>query len=272
MTVTPDLNIEIIVVENDRENHSEKIVREFSEKSRFRISYFLEPEPGLVFARNRSIMEAGNCDFCCFTDDDQVVPPYWLSELLRCQQEFDADGVAGPTFPIFTSEVPPYIKEFHSPTIYTYGTIVKTAFTGCLLLKKKFLDLIEGPFDKRLNFTGGEDIYLTHLISESGGVIRFNPDAVAYEIVPENRSTINYVVRRSYRMSNTGLYVNSLKHISYFKLKSLPRLILRFCNGLLLIIPYMVFSRKNRLKGLIKIVKAVGGFNFALGIQNKFYK
>lgn len=33
MTVTPDLNIEIIVVENDRENHSEKIVRSFQRKA-----------------------------------------------------------------------------------------------------------------------------------------------------------------------------------------------------------------------------------------------
>jgi succinoglycan biosynthesis protein ExoM len=272
METIPDSDIRIVIVENDTENRTEKIIREFSAKSKFRICYYLETEKGLVFARNRSVKEAGDCDFCCFTDDDQIVPRNWLTELLRCQQEYNAAAVAGPTYPIFKKDVPSYIKEFHLPKTYPYGTIVKTAYTGCLLVKKEFLDLIEGPFDTRLNFTGGEDIYLTYLISDLGGVIRFNPNAVAYEIISENRAGIRYVIKRAYRTANTGLYVNSLKNTKNVKLNALPRLIMRLGNGLLLFFPFLFFGGKNKLKGLIKIVKAIGGFHFALGIRNQFYK
>jgi GT2 family glycosyltransferase len=272
MIIPSDTEVKVIIVENDSENYSEKLISDFSLKSRFRIEYFLETTQGLVFARNRSVREAGNCDFCCFTDDDEVVTKEWLTELIRCQKEFDADGVAGPTYPVFTKELPDYLKNFHMPKIYNYGTVIESAFTGSLLLRKIFLDKISGPFDEKLNFTGGEDINLTYFISKMGGVIRYNPSAIAYETFLENRETIKYVIKRTYRNSNTGLYARSLRNTKNFKLKTITRLIMRFCNGLLIIIPFFLFGGKDKLKGVIKIVNAIGGFHFIIGRQNQFYK
>jgi hypothetical protein len=105
-----------------------------------------------------------------------------------------------------------------------------------------------------------------------GGVIRFNPEAAAYEDFQENRSSIKYIIKRTYRTSNTGLYARYLRNPRHFKIKVLPRLILRFGNGLITILPLYLFGGKNKLKGLIKIVNAVGGFHFILGGQNTFYK
>jgi len=169
-------NIKIIVVENDLKNYSERIIKELKAKSKFNISYYLESRQGISYARNRSIKEANDCDFCCFVDDDQMVDPNWLLELLKCQQEFDADGVYGSTPPIFNKEVPSYIKKYHTRPTYPYGSISNDAATGCLLLRKKFLDMIDGPFNIRLNFTGGEDIFLTSQINKLGGIICNNPD------------------------------------------------------------------------------------------------
>jgi succinoglycan biosynthesis protein ExoM len=272
MQVNSDLDVKIIIVENDQVNYSEEIINEFSKNSKYQINYYLETRQGLVYARNRSVKEAGNCDFCCFTDDDEVVAPDWLLELIKCQKEFNADAVTGPTYPTFTKELPPYISDFHIPKTYLYGTIVKTAYTGCLLIKKKYLDMIEGPFDTRLNFTGGEDIHMTHIVSDMGGVIRYNPRAETFENFPESRENIKYIVQRTYRNSNTGLYARSLINKNHFLIKVVPRLTMRFCYGLLLVIPLYIIGGKNKLKGLIKIVNALGGFHFLLGRQNKFYK
>lgn len=272
MQTPPDIKIRIIIVENDIENYSEYIIKEFSLKSKFRINYYLEPRQGLVFARNKSVEETGECDFCCFTDDDQIVSTDWLIELLKCQHEFNADGVAGPTYPIFDAEVPAYIKDFHTPSTYQYGTIVNSAFTGCLLIRKKYLDLIEGPFDLRLNFTGGEDSYLTYLISTIGGVIRYNPKAIAYENIPDNRTTIKYVIKRAYKRSNTGLFVKSLVGNEFSKLSALPKLTRKFCYGFLIVIPFIIFGKANKLKGLLKIIDAIGGFLFIFGRKIQFYK
>ncbi len=246
----PDARIRIIVVENDIQKNSESIVKEFSSKSKFRIDYFLETRLGIAYARNRSVKEADGTDFCCFVDDDQVVTPNWIIELLKCQVEFNSDGVWGPNPPIFEEKVPSYIRQFHTPQVYDYGTIVTKAYTNSLLLRKKYLDMINGPFDTRLNFTGGEDIYLTYLISNMGGVIRYNPNAIAFEIIAGSRTTIKYVIQRTYRNSNTSLYVNSLIHTTFPKLKTLLRLVMR----------------------LAKIINAIGGYYFIVGKRNQFYK
>jgi glycosyltransferase involved in cell wall biosynthesis len=264
--------ISIIIVENDDSNYSENVIKEFRSQSMFKINYFLETRQGLVSARNRSVRESGDCDFICFTDDDQVIDKYWLVELFRCQREFDADGVAGVTKPLFSKAVPAWVENFHKSDYHPYGTIVGSAFTGSLLLRKSCLAEIDGPFDQRLNYSGGEDSYLTGKVSDNGGIIRFNPEAVAFEIIPEDRTKIRFVIRRTFRRSNTRLYINSFDGKNPQPVIVFLKLTFRFFYGLLLLLPYMAFNKKEKYKGLIKIVNAIGGYAYFLGKKSKFYK
>lgn len=270
--IPPDTRISIIVVENDVIANSQKTVNEFSSKCNFSISYFLETQQGISYARNRSVKEALNSNFCCFVDDDQIVASDWLIELVKCQREFDADGVWGTNPPIFNKVVPQYIRKFHAPETFKYGEIVIKAYTNCLMIRKEWLDKIEGPFDLRLNFTGGEDRYLTYLISKKGGIIRCNPQAIAYEIIPESRTTIKYVLRRMYKMSNTALFVNSLEDQSFSKWSALPRLLLRFSLGVLVFVPFFCLGKANKIGGLIRIANSIGGFAYIIGSRDEYYK
>jgi len=272
MQIPPNVTVRIVVVENDTENFSENVVREISAQSKYEINYFLETRQGVVNARNRTILESGNCDFCCFTDDDQVVSQDWLINLLKCQREYDCDGVAGPTNPIFEKKVPACIKKFHSPVLHNYGTKVNHAYTGCLLLRKKYLNMLKGPFSEQFNFTGGEDTFLTSQITNLGGIIRYNPYAIAYEIVPDTRTTLKYVIKRKYMISNTAFLITSITDKKFSWFKTFSRLVLRFFIGLLTLIPFLIFGKEDRLKGLLKMVNAFGGFAFILGRKHQFYK
>jgi succinoglycan biosynthesis protein ExoM len=263
--------VKIVVVENDSDNLSEYLVNDLSAKSRFEMNYHMEPRKGLVYARNKSVLEAGKVDFICFTDDDEIVEFNWLKELLKCQAEFDADGVAGPTWPYFQGEVISYIKEFHRPDNYPYGTKVESAFTGNLLLRKNALDQLQGPFDLRLNFSGGEDCFLTKEITDRGGIIRFNPDAIAHEFVSDDRTTFKFIVKRTFRTSNTRLFINSLLHPDFKKTNVIPRLIMRLGYGIIITIPFLVFGGADKMKGIIKIINAIGGFAFIFGMRSQFY-
>jgi len=272
MQIPRGTDVRVIIVENDTTAKSEILVNSYAYKANFRIQYFLETRQGLAYARNRSVKEAGECDFCCFVDDDQLVDDKWLTELVKCQKEFNADGVWGSNPPVFSKEVMPSIRKFHTPKPFKYGEIVKYAFTNCLLLRKAYLDKIPGPFDIRLNFTGGEDRYMTTLISNSGGVIRCNPNAKAYEIIPDNRTTIKFYVGRIYRIANAALYVRTLENENFSRWSAFPRLFLRFSYGLLIFVPFFLFGKESKLKGLGKMVNAIGGFAFMLRIRNKYYK
>jgi len=270
--IPPDTNIRIIVVENDLESYSEQIISQFSSQFKIEINYFLETKRGISFARNRAVKEAHLADFCCFVDDDQIVAKNWLVELLKCQREFNADGVWGPNPPIFNSSVPPYVIQFHNPKSYKYGANVTHAFTNCLLLTKEYLDKIDGPFDERLNFTGGEDICLTTQISKLGGNIRYNPHAIANEIIPKDRTTVNYIAKRCIRNSNTAYFVQSILDKDFNKFEIVFRSSMRLSLGLLMFFPFLLFGKSDRLRGLIKICNALGGFSFILFKANKFYK
>ncbi|MCF8222342.1 MAG: glycosyltransferase [Bacteroidales bacterium] len=273
LEIPEDTSLDVVVVENDNIRRSESIINEFKDSGKLAVRYFLEPEPGLVNARNRSVKEAGDCDFCCFVDDDQVVDRMWISELLKCQKEFDADGVWGSNPPLFDKEVPSWIRKFHTPKVFGYGERTKTAFTNSLMIRKRWLDRIDGPFDQRLSFTGGEDRFLAYNITSRGGIIVCNQEARAYEVVPESRTAIDFVRKRSFRISNANVYVKTLENENYSKWKAFPRLILRLGNGLLLALPYYLTGGQNKLKGIIKISNAIGGLAFILfGSKNEFYK
>lgn len=271
MNIASSTDVSVIIVENDNTNLSEDLVKEFALDCRFKVKYALEKNQGISYARNRSVKEAGDVDFCCFVDDDQIVDADMLNELINCQNEFNADAVSGTTPPVFNYAVPDYIRQFHQDEVKPYGTIVRQAATGCLLIRKSLLDGIEGPFDLRMNFTGGEDFYMTYLFSENGGVIRANPDAISYEIIPEERATIKYVINRTIRTANTKMAVQELMQGSSMEGNSFPRTILRLINGLILLIPCLMFCKSNRLKGLIKTSYAVGSLMYFLGRKNKFY-
>lgn len=90
--------------------------------------------------------------------------------------------------------------------------------------------------------------------------------------MPEARTTVKYILRRKFRTANTELIILSINDKNFTKLKALPRLVLRFLNGLFLLLPYLVFGKADKLKGLTKMANAVGGFAFVFGKQTQFYR
>lgn len=264
---------EVVVVENDQQENAEYIIKEFNSYSSIPIHYYLEKREGICFARNRLVQESKGSDFCFFVDDDQVLEKNCLNELIVCQEEYDSDGVYGKNPPLFAISVHPFIEAFHTPPFHAYGTMLNAAPTNCLLLKKNVLGNEEEPFNLKLNHLGGEDILLTSLIVKQGGIIVSNPKAIAYEIIPQNKATIKYVLRRSYRNGNAFANVELLK---CGKWSRKTELILRFTTRLLwgiLICFYNFFSsKKHRFDGLVRISFNAGGICALLGIRLAFYR
>ena len=86
-------------------------VKEAVRYLRIPITYEVEPNRGVSFARNRSVRMAGECDYVGFVDDDEFVEENWLDELLNAQVLYNADVVLGPVLPAFDYEPPVWIKK-----------------------------------------------------------------------------------------------------------------------------------------------------------------
>lgn len=103
--------IEVVIADNDREGSAKPVYESVKPTFKWELVYGVEPQQGVTFARNRSLLLASpDAEFFVFIDDDEVPSPFWLETLLLCQKEYQADIVTGPVVPKFeATEVPDWI-------------------------------------------------------------------------------------------------------------------------------------------------------------------
>lgn len=100
MRVPPELEWELIVVDNNSTDNTRAVVEEFAQTSSLDVHYVFEPKQGLSNARNTGIANARG-EIIAFTDDDVRVSPEWLAEIVRTFKEFDCMGVGGKSIPMW---------------------------------------------------------------------------------------------------------------------------------------------------------------------------
>ena len=101
----PDVGVTVLVADNHPEKMGHDIAQAWEKKLPFPLEYDHEPRRGLAFVRNKLVAMGRPYDFLAFVDDDEIVRPDWLDELLDAQRNFQADVVQG--FMIIRYENPP---------------------------------------------------------------------------------------------------------------------------------------------------------------------
>jgi len=196
---------ELLVVDNDEEPTARDAVAAWQGSVR----YVHEPRPGIAAARNRALAEATGSDVVVFVDDDERPDPGWLGALLDAFDAYrsaDCVAVAGPVLSVFDGPVDPWIEAggFFTRLRHPSGARVRVAATNNLLLDLPWLRERGITFDEQFGITGGSDTVLSLRIEQAGGVIRWCDEAVVRDVVPPSRATRSWVLRRAYRMGNTG--------------------------------------------------------------------
>jgi len=165
----------------------------------------IELRRGISHARNRCVALAADCELICFIDDDEVARPRWLSELLSAIDRYQADVVTGPVDSAFESPPPDWVAQgrFFDRSRLKTGTLLDTAKTGNVIIRKAILDRVPGPFDHRFALTGGEDAFLFMRMHQQGARILWCDEAVAIEYVPEGRVRLPWIVKRAFRTGST---------------------------------------------------------------------
>ncbi len=167
------------------------------------VRYLVEPRPGLDWARNRAILEAGG-DIIAFTDDDVVVDPGWIEALVRVFAE-DPDVMA------VTGLVVPHALETEAQILFeTYGGFGKgfkrktlpprnvtrrhgrshlaagDLGTGAnMTFRRSVFDVI-GGFDPALDTgtatCGGGDLEIFFRVIQEGFTLVYEPNAIVRHI------------------------------------------------------------------------------------------
>jgi GT2 family glycosyltransferase len=241
---------EIIIVDNAPTTTAtaDFIQQAYSDEPR--IIYVLEKRPGLSFARNRGIKEAKG-EILAFTDDDVIVDPYWLVQLVKAFSSADKVAcVTGLGLPFeLETQAQAWFEEFggfnkgftrrdfdrtgcydaHIP-LYPFaagrfGSGASMAFTAAFLSRINGFDLALGAGTRT---GGGEDLAAFFKVITSG-----------YRLVYEPASLMYHSHRREYIQLRKHLYYCGIGLMAYLTKVILDNPLLLF--DLIVKVPYGLF-------------------------------
>jgi len=219
------IKINIIIVDNSKNNNLLKVKKQLIKNSKFKILFLSEKKRGIVNARNKCLQAANilNPKYLAFIDDDVTLDKNWLINNLLIINNYSADIVTGPQN---------YLKVKQNENLINYNELfekkynsepkkVKWAATNNVFIKYKFLRLNPNlKFDKNLNKFGiGEDQLFFSRLNKLGLNILWSNTVKVFEKIHTHRNTLNWVKHRSFRLGILGHYIDTKLHgkiLGYF--------------------------------------------------------
>ncbi len=243
--------IEILVIDNNSNDNTLEVVRSLKKKfPKLFISYYLENNQGLSYARNSAIQESKG-DFIAFIDDDAVIGKSWLKSLLYGINNIKAEVFGGPIYPNFEINCPNWIDSnyfkrfFKKNDGYLSGLSSMIGFSGGnVCFKKNIFDSV-GNFNVKLGMIGNK----MGLGEETDLFIRLYKSSIEIKLYNLKKMAIihfegEYKLKKKYlkqRITLSG--VQFVNRVLYFnKKKGIILIILKFFKQILLLFIFFICS------------------------------
>lgn len=244
-----DCELTVTISDNDSKGSSEAVVNQTRNEVKYSIRYSVEPRKGISQNRNNAVsMVDKDADFILFVDDDEVPAENWLNTLLCTQRRTDADVVSGFSLPRFVSPPSSWILKgnFFLRPLYTKLKnedllSPRNVMTNTLLVRYSALSKLDGPFDEQYGLTGGEDNDLGRRLHANQCRMVWATEAIVWEWIPQNRATLNWILKRAFRTANTLSLLEKDASI-YTKAKILVLGIGRLAYCFALLVPALLAS------------------------------
>lgn len=209
----------VVVADNDSAQSASQVVSEFIASSSIETTYCVEPRQNIALTRNKAL-EAAKGEFVAFIDDDEIPARDWLCNLFKACNAHSVAGVLGPVKPLFEHAPPRWVQKgnfFDRPTHDTgYRIGMWEARTGNVLFVRSILDGVLEPF--RLEFgTAGEDIDFFRRMMEKGDIFIWCNEAIVHELVPPERCTRIYLLRKALLRGSNFLKHPTDRRMNLFK-------------------------------------------------------
>jgi len=193
------IEVEIIVVDNDREESAASVAQSRS-GSIGPIRYCVEPRQNIALARNRALSQASG-EWILFIDDDEVADENWISEYLKLTEREVCDGAFGPVLARLEEVVTPWldVETFYTRRRHPTGERLAAGdlYTSNALVRRRLFD--ECSFDPAYGLTGGSDSELFGRMLRSGAQFLWCDEARVVEFIPPERHCFGWLAQRSFR-------------------------------------------------------------------------
>ena len=265
---------EVLVVDNNSSDQTREVAEDFCRRHPGRLRYIFEPHPGKSFALNTGVREAHG-DVLAFTDDDVTVEPTWLQNLTACLNDGEWAGAGGRTLLSHPFSPPRWLTLAGPDNLgYVLAPLFDRGPRRCELREAPYganmafrKEMFEkyGLFRTDLGPRPGseirnEDTEFGRRLMAAGERLRYEPSAVVYHPVPEDRVQKPFFLARFFDMGRAILRESepgpdilgiSRRCFTFFRLIStqLPVVILHWV---------LTPSRKHRFHQKCETWKTVG--------------
>jgi len=194
---------EVLVVDNNSSDQTREVIEDFCTRYRERFRYVFEPRQGKSHALNTAIRESRG-DVLAFTDDDVTVEPTWLQNLTAALVDGQWAGAGGRTLPASIVSPPRWLalngKYTHAGMLYAHfdlghepQELERPPYGANMAFRKEMFEKYGafrtdlGPGLGRQVPRFGEDTEVGWRLIKAGEKLRYEPSAVVYHVVPEER-------------------------------------------------------------------------------------
>ena len=199
----------LVVADNDEHASAAEIVASFEASSGIPTAYVVESRRNIALARNAAVSLATG-DYVATIDDDEFPDEHWLRRMLAACDTYAAAGVLGPVRPHFDQSPPDWVVRgrFCERPEHPTGRVMawSECRTGNVLFRRSILSEPGEAFDPAFP-NGGEDQDFFRRMMSAGYVFRWCNEGAVHEVVPPERLTRSYMLRRALLRGR-----NSLKH------------------------------------------------------------
>jgi succinoglycan biosynthesis protein ExoM len=270
-------SVRIVVVDNDAAGSAGEVIAAAAAEARYPIESAVEPEPGIPFAREKSVRMCWDDDALIFVDDDEVAPPGWLETLVSYWQQTGADVVTGPVKGTLPAGAPAWNhhSDVHDSTgKHKTGDELDKAYTNNTLVTQKVYRTVTPGFDPAFRFTGSSDLHFFLRVHRAGFRILWCEEAVITEEVPLSRTTLAWLRRRAFR-SGSGDTISRLligsPPVSYLSVVAYT--LARLASSVVFGLGGVVLVRKPwLLKALRRFYSGIGSLAGIVGINHDEYR
>jgi glycosyltransferase involved in cell wall biosynthesis len=199
---------EVVVVDNSKEG--DRPTQELCQSERFKLAFDLkyvhQPKIGLNEARNYGIRNA-RADWVGFIDDDETLPPDWLTRALVIARSHSPDCFGGPYLPYYVGDKPAWFKDKYLQIKRgeTAGWLDKgaTLLGGNMIFQRRWLEEL-GGFNTKVGRIGnnlgyGDESEIMTRMAEKGARFWYDPDLFILHYASPENMTVRWFLRSKWK-------------------------------------------------------------------------
>lgn len=222
-------DFEILIIDNNVDNYLDSAIKEL-QHAPFAIHSIHIKQRGFSNVRNAAVswvLDHG-MDALIFVDDDEIVPPNWLFNMVRSWEKYGGDIITGPVDQILPGSASPFVKKYHlfdTKSNFVSGKMLQYANSNNTLVSRRVLTTMGPSFHPSLNQTGGEDTLFFHQCYLKGFKIYWDNSILIKEPTTRKRMRISYILIRWFHNGMNRIPINQILYPQQWREISLKLII-----------------------------------------------